>query len=130
MISKLTNTSENVRRKVNDIIDEVNHLSRRNPDVEMHRTLRQVPYRKGGSGTGCVRGVVFEAPDGTNEIDCNVFPTYDPDGVTVTVVCSISGGTALNAASPRLEVDDIITVWKDGDTWRSTMTFQATEDCE
>jgi hypothetical protein len=71
MIPKLTTTTENVRRKINDIIEVVNHLSRRNPDVEMKRTLRQVPYRK-GSGGGVntvwgevVQGVIYPDPAGS-----------------------------------------------------------------
>ena len=48
----------------------------------------------------------------------------------ITVYCPISGGTALNAAIPRLADEDLIFVWNDGGTWRTTFVFQATEDCE
>ena len=53
----------------------------------------------------------------------------DETGEEIPVSCEVVGGTNLNAAIPRLENGDRITVWKDGSTWRSTMTFQASEDC-
>jgi hypothetical protein len=54
----------------------------------------------------------------------------DGTGQEITVYCEICGGSALNEAIPRLEDGDRIAVWNDAGTWRSIMTFQATEDCE
>lgn len=54
----------------------------------------------------------------------------DATGELVTVNCPICGGSALNTAIPRLADGSLIMVWNDAGTWRSVMTFQATEDCE
>jgi hypothetical protein len=53
----------------------------------------------------------------------------DTTGTEITVTCEICGGTALNAAFPRLENGDRLFVIEDGTTWRALQIFQATETC-
>ena len=50
-------------------------------------------------------------------------------GETINVNCAICGGTALNSAIPRLEVDDLIFVSQIGGTWYCLTVFQASQDC-
>jgi len=60
----------------------------------------------------------------------------DQDGTEIgsafDVACEICGGSALNAAVPRLDTsdNDIIFVTNIGGTWYCTTTFQTTEDCD
>ena len=63
--------------------------------------------------------------------DATIAAELDSDGSgdAITVTCPIVGGSALNAAIPRLANNSLFMVWNDGGTWRSCMTFQATEDC-
>ena len=50
-------------------------------------------------------------------------------GPRVTVDCEVVGGSSLNAAIPRLEDGDRLTIWNDNGTWRPFYPFQATKDC-
>ncbi len=50
-------------------------------------------------------------------------------GTAISVTCNISGGTALNSATRRLEDNDLIIVTKIGGTWYATEGFDTTEDC-
>jgi len=58
----------------------------------------------------------------------------DVDGNVVgdafNAICPIAGGTALNAAIPRLEEDDVIFITNIGGIWYNVQTFQASEDCD
>ncbi len=54
----------------------------------------------------------------------------DGTGTEITVTCFIAGGSALNAALPRLTDGLGIIVTKVGATWRCTTTFQTSEDCD
>jgi len=62
-------------------------------------------------------------------IDC--YLDTDATGEEVTVTCHIAqGGTALNAAAPRLADGDIIMVMNVEGTWRCLTTFDIDEECE
>ena len=52
----------------------------------------------------------------------------DETGEEITVECSISGGSDLNTAIPRLTDGLEILVWQINGVWK-TNTFQATTDC-
>lgn len=55
----------------------------------------------------------------------------DGTGTEITVTCSVAqGGSALNAAVPRLKDGDLIFVSKIGATWYCTMIFMPSEDCD
>ena len=54
----------------------------------------------------------------------------DATGTEITVNCSVVGGSALNAAVPRLADGSLLFVENLGGTWYCTSTvFQTTEDC-
>jgi len=46
-----------------------------------------------------------------------------------TIYCKICGGSALNAAIPRLAINDYISVAKIGEYWYCLTVFQTSEDC-
>jgi hypothetical protein len=107
------------RNRMNQTAHAVNYLMRKKkPQPE--------PRVRGG---GRIRKAYAKADAGSGAtITC--YLDTDSTGVEITVNCEICGGSALNSAIPRLENGDMITVWNDAGTWRSVMTFQATEDCE
>ena len=84
--------------------------------------------RHGGRGTRLHNAYAKAAAGAGNTIVC--FRDTDATGVEITVTISIAGGSNLNAAFPRLLDGTLLTVWKDGDTWRNAGNpFQATGDC-
>lgn len=108
--------------------------------------LGKSPVRIGQSAAGGVtvyRAITTEAAPAAANITCNL---YDDTGTEITsgtgsaieVYCSIIGGTALNAAVPRLEDNDDLFVvslpYNNGtateNRWYCTSLFQASQDCE
>jgi hypothetical protein len=88
--------------------------------IDLGRTRRAICIGDAGSGT---------------TISCDLIdprtgsPYSGVLGASVTVNCEISGGTALNAAIPRLSEDDYIFVTNVEGKWYCTTVFQATENC-
>lgn len=83
----------------------------------------------GSGGTGIRKAYAIADADGNAYIDCYL-DVDDSGSDTIRVYCEIAdGGTALNAAIPRLVNGEMITVWNDNGTWRSIMTFQKTGTC-
>ncbi len=81
-----------------------------------------------GGGTEIRKAFASVAAGASGTIAC--FLDTDGVGGTVDVVCEVADGeTDLNSALPRLRDGDMIHVYKDGDTWRSIMTFQASGPC-
>ncbi len=75
-----------------------------------------------------------EAATANDHITCNLIRNDDTEqtsglGSSVEVYCKITGGTALNAALPRLANDDYLPVMNLNGTWWSTQLFQTSEDC-
>jgi hypothetical protein len=84
--------------------------------------------RPGGGGATGIRSAFCKvAASAGSTIVCYI--DTDATGTEITVTCEICGGTALNAAFPRLEDGDRIFVIQDGTTWRALQIFQATETC-
>jgi len=73
-----------------------------------------------GSGTTIVCNLIKN--DGT-EITSGL-------GSGITVNCDICGGSALNAAIPRLADDDYISVYHHDGKWYCNTVFQTSEDCD
>ena len=142
MIDKFKKGPRSAVTRLNSVIDTVNALDRIAGDQFIHitkqgdsyklgldiaRLLAYLPMLRGGGGSVIRKAYAAAAAGAGATISCYL----DEDGVgdLVTVYCEIVGGSALNSAIPRLANGDMICVWKDGDDWRSIMTFQATEDC-
>ena len=107
--------------RFNDVIDAVaENRSRTVPDRRTAKT-----------GHWIHRATCVEDAGSDNEITCTLPNYIESNGslTQLTVVCDISGGTALNEAVPRLSTDDYLNIWNNAGTWRAVMTFQATEDC-
>ncbi len=84
--------------------------------------------RHGGGGTVLHNAYAKAAAGVGTTIVC--FLDTDATGDEITVTISIAGGSDLNSALPRLEDGTLLTVWKDGDTWRNAGNpFQASGDC-
>ena len=82
-----------------------------------------------GTGGGAVRNAfVKTTPAAVETVVCWLSDT-DGTGDEITVSCSVIGGTALNAAYPRLADGELIAVFNDGTNWRCCTTFQASEEC-
>ena len=103
-------------RRLNQIID----------DVSIEKTKPTYPDHRAKSGHWIYRATCTDAAGSGSTIACSL-PNFVDD---ITVTCDIVGGSALNAAIPRLAIGSVIMVWNNAGTWRSIMTFQATEDCE
>lgn len=85
-----------------------------------------VPFRLGAHGAGVRLAWCSQAAQGDNTITATLDSTT---GSAITVTCHICGGSALNAAVPRLADNDEIFVVKIGATWYCTTIFQTSEDC-
>lgn len=108
-----------------DGIIEVRHIAQ---GQTLRLNLNKLRQRLGNRPLSGIRKAYAAAAAGASgSIDC--YLDTDGAGDTVSVSCEVAGGTNLNAALPRLADGTMITVWKDGDTWRSVMTFQASGDC-
>jgi hypothetical protein len=82
--------------------------------LDNFKSIFKIAYCKNDAGEG-------------NEITCYL-DAYET-GDEVSVECLMCGTSDLNTAFPRLAEAVPIMVWFDVDTWRSVMTFQASEDC-
>ena len=93
-------------------------------------TRYQRRRKHGGGGTRLHKAYAKTAAGAGSTIVCyRGSDSHDPDDeITVTIEIA-DGGANLNEALPRLADGTMITVWADGDTWRSVMTFQASGDC-
>ena len=94
-------------------------------DVRYQRRRRH----GGGRGGTVLHNAYAKAAAGAGTtIVC--FLDTDATGDAITVTISIAGGSNLNYALPRLEYGTLLTVWKDGDTWRNAGNpFQASGPC-
>ena len=91
-------------------------------------SLNKTAITAGQSRSNPIRKAYAEADAGLGStIDC--FLDVDAQGTAVEVNCSISNGTALNSASPRLENGDLIFVAQVGEEWWCLTVFQNTEEC-
>ena len=82
-----------------------------------------------GGGVGSTRWAFVDGAVATDTTqDC--FLDTDTTGDSITVTCTICGGSDLSDAIPRLSDGIRIPVVLDGATWRCVWGFQATEDCE
>jgi len=143
MVDRFVKGPRRAVSKLNTMVDKVNALDRIAGDQFIHitkqgdsyklgldiaRLLAYLPILRSSGGGSVIRKAYAAAAAGAGAtISCYL----DDDGVgdPVTVTCSIAGGSALNTAIPRLAEGDMIAVWDDDGTWRSTMTFQTSEDC-
>jgi len=90
---------------------------------------RWVSIDPASGGSGSIRKAYCTADAGAGSTIAAELDAVD-SGDSITVYCPICGGSALNAAVPRLSDEDLIFVWNDDGTWRTTFVFQATEDCD
>jgi hypothetical protein len=101
--------------------------------ASMQTEINKNPLRieTGSSSSGATtrirRAYAKAAAGASGSITC--YLDTDGTGEEVSVACEVTNGTNLNAALPRLADGDMIHVWNDGGTWRSIMTFHASEDC-
>ncbi len=92
--------------EINNIYQQINNIVSGEP---------RKAYAKAAAGAGSTI-VCYLDTDGTGE--------------EITVNVEIVGGSALNAAFPRLENGTLLTVWDDNGTWRNAGNpFQATGEC-
>lgn len=99
-------------------------------DDEGNQRWVGVPFQK--STTSSETGVIHNTYCKTDAGEGSTIVCYlDTDGTgdEITVHCSISGGSDLNAAIRRLEDGDRIAVYKIGSTWYAAEGFQASTDC-
>jgi hypothetical protein len=82
-----------------------------------------------GSGGHAVRKAYVNGSVSTNTVQACFLDT-DTTGEAISVYCSVCGGSDLSAAIPRLADGKLLPVFFDGEYWRATTVFQATEDCE
>jgi hypothetical protein len=108
--------------RFNQIIDDIADVKGR--AVYDRRTAK--------TGHWIHRATVAADAGGGSTIACTLPNYIDSDGEleSLTVECDISGGSALNEASPRLSIGSKLAIWNDSGTWRAIMMFQATEDCD
>ena len=110
MVKKNTATVEQVKREVNK-----NPLRIDPPGIGNKRAMVHVAYCKDDAGSG-------------STITC--YLDVDSTGEEITVNCHICGGSALNAAVPRLaDGDEMLVSLMDGN-WYCLTVFQTTEDCD
>lgn len=126
MMNELVRALNNELRMTGDGFINVQHsLSGTTISLSMNE-LKARMMNFGGS-TAIHKAYAKAAAGAGNTIVC--YLDTDTTGDEITVNCEIVGGSALNAAFPRLADGSMIAVWADGDTWRSVMTFQATGPC-
>ena len=106
--------------------------------------VRQRVAKNGGTGSGgssvygkTVRAECTQDAQGTAIITATLYESDGTVGDAISVYCNISNGTALNAAVPRLEDEDVIFVTKSiydnagtpTSRWYCVSNFQTSEDC-
>ncbi|KKN11662.1 hypothetical protein LCGC14_1024140 [marine sediment metagenome] len=87
------------------------------------------------SGSNVRLAITTENAPGDDNIICNLLDAGGSEiasglGSGIDVYCNISGGSALNAAIPRLSNNDQIMVTNIQGKWWCTTVFQTTEDCD
>ena len=80
-----------------------------------------------GIGGGVRVAYCKTAPDSRSYLTC--YLDIDLTGEEITVYFLLSRATALNAAWPKLQVGDPVSVQKIGNKWYSVQTFGGSEDC-
>ncbi len=111
-----------------DGIIEVRHIGQgQTLRLNMSRLLQRLGVHSSGTGTPIRKAYAQAAAGAGSTIAC--FLDTDTTGDSITVTCEIVGGSALNAALPRLADGTMVSVWDDAGIWRSIMTFQASGPC-
>ena len=111
-------------------INQINRISVTGADVLPDATGWHLRVRGGGgNGTEVRRAYTQAAAGAGSTISCRL--DNATTGESITVTCEIIGGTALNAAAPRLQSGDLLHVVYDEDNalWRSLFPFQTTSNC-
>ena len=85
-----------------------------------------VPFIQGAHGSGNRLAYCSEAAPASTVIAATLDHTT---GTAINVTCHIRGGTALDAALPRLVDNDPMIVTEIAGTWYCTGHFQTSEDC-
>ena len=121
-LNELVEVARQVKNMTGDDTIKVRHTAS-GINISMDRQKRG-----SSSGGSVIRKAYAKAAAGASgSITC--YLDTDGTGEEVSVSCEVAGGTNLNAAVPRLADGDMIHVYNDAGTWRSIMTFQASEDC-
>ena len=109
---------------MNGLIDSTGLHTRRQAvgGISKDGTIRRARTRAAAGAGATIACNLFEV-NGTTEITSG-------DESNITVNCEICGGSALNAAVPRLANNDEIAVYKQGGSWYCTTVFQTSQDCE
>jgi len=142
MITKLQHGPAAAIAKINEIIDVVNGLDRMTGDgfitiksgrhgksIGLALDVLRSRIAKQGGGFGGVERIAYCSEDaGADNIIAAELDEVDGEAIEVTCLIA-QGGTALNAASPRLIDEDPIFVVLVGETWYCTSIFMPTDDC-
>jgi len=135
MLNDFKNGNRDLMNRLNELIAVARQVENMTGDdtIKVRHTASGINIsmdrqRRGGNATGIRKAYAIVDAGAGATIDCYL-DVDSSESETINVTCEIAGGTALNAAIPRLEDGDLIHVYYDVDTWRSIMTFQATEDC-
>lgn len=113
-------------------LDFINRISRRFRDAGEAEKLISPERVQSARATRLDEGSIRKAYCKNNAGAGTTIVCYldtDLTGIQKTVNCSIVGGSALNAAIPRLEIGDIIYVTCIGGAWHCLTVFQTTENC-
>lgn len=112
-------TAKDVAESLADVVEELDWFFRhlRDATIQLVQQSIRPAYCAASAGSG-------------SSIACRL--DNATSGQIITVYCSVTGGTDLNSAIPRLESGTLLPVWKNArdDKWYAFFPFQATEDCE
>jgi len=100
----------------------------RKVDDESNKRWVGVPFRQGAHGAGLRNAYCKDDAGVGSTIVC--YLDVDGTGTEITVNCSISGGSNLNAAGRRLEIGNRLAVYKVGANWYTPEGFDADIECE
>ena len=120
--------NRSVRRQVKANKEDVRELQSI-VNAPFRRLSKDSPRGVGGEGVGGTSKAFAKVAAGAGAtLVC--FLDTDATGDEITVNFSISRGTALNAALPRLQDGDLIFVQNfSTDDWWCVQTFHGSEDC-
>ena len=136
MLDRFTNGDPNLVSRLNELVEIARQVENMSGDdtIKVRHTASGINIsmdrqRLGvGSSSRIYNAFVETTPGAVETVSCWLSDT-DGTGETITVYCSVIGGTALNSAYPRLADGERIAVFNDGTYWRCCTTFQASEDC-
>ena len=135
MLDDFTTGNRDLVERLNELIEVARQVKNMTGDdtIKVRHTASGINIsmdrqRCGGSSVGVRNAFVKTTPAAVETVVCWLSDT-DGSGDEITVNCSVIGGTALNAAVPRLADGERIAVFYDGSNWRCCTTFQASEDC-